>query len=57
MTIKKYKDYTIEIVGISHYIFRPQTNLIDTQHAYAAGYAQSFAGAKRWIDEDRRKVK
>lgn len=57
MTIKKYKDYTIEIVGLSHYIFRPGTNLIDTQHAYAPGYAQSFAEAKIWIDEDQRKVK
>lgn len=57
MTIKKYKNYTIEIVGLSHYIFHPQTNLIDTQHSYAPGYAQSFAEAKRWINEDTRRVK
>ena len=43
----KYKGYKIEVVGISRYIWRP-----DSTAPISEGYAQSMAGAKRWINAD-----
>lgn len=48
MTTKTYKRYTIRIVGLSHTIFRP-----GAEHSgKSSGYAQSMAGARRWINAD-----
>lgn len=49
MTTRTYKGYTIRITGLSHYITRPGYHL---KNEYAPGYAQSFAEAKRWINQD-----
>lgn len=49
--IRKYKGYVVEIVGLSHHIWR---NLVDGSR-FAHGYAQSMVAAKRWINSDRGK--
>jgi hypothetical protein len=54
MTDRKYKGYTIRVVGLSHHIFRPGVPVpdqaADRYSEGATGYSQSFAGAKRWIN-------
>lgn len=50
MTTTTYKGYTILVIGLSHHIHRPGYG--DHPQAYAPGYAQSMAAAKRWINED-----
>lgn len=56
MTDRRYKGYTIRVVGLSHHIFRPGVPVpelaAERYAAGAAGYAQSFAEAKRWINYD-----
>lgn len=47
MTTQTYKGYTIETIGISRYIYRP-----DNASTCSDGYAQSLAEAKRWINND-----
>lgn len=45
-----YKGYTIETIGISRYIYRPDNNC--HYNEASDGYAQSVAEAKRWINND-----
>lgn len=57
MTTKTYKSYTIQIVGLSHHIFRPGEFHNGPQQSrednlYAPGFAMSMAEAKRWINTD-----
>lgn len=63
MATQQYKGYTIQIVGLSHTIYRELVRI--TEHAQSicsitcaksVGYAQSMAHAKRLINEDRRKA-
>lgn len=51
-----FKGYTIRVVGLSHYIFRPGQVVPERRSslASAAGYAQSMAASKRWIRGDQR---
>lgn len=57
MTLSTYKGYTIETVGISQYIYRPGHQLTErNERNYAPGYAQSMAAAKRWINEDIKRI-
>lgn len=53
MTTKAYKSYTIQIVGLSHHIFRPGEYPIEGKPSIlSAGFAMSMAEAKRWINRD-----
>lgn len=62
MTITKYKGYTIEVVGLSHHIWRDlvSARFPITQPGESGmrprgphGYEQSMAAAKRWINSDK----
>lgn len=50
MTTTTYKGYTIQIVGLSHHIYRPKQDPKEVR--MSPGYAQSMAAAKRWINQD-----
>lgn len=52
MSITTYKGFTIQVVGLSHYIYRPGTDPVNRRPLLAHGYAQSFAAAKRWINQE-----
>lgn len=57
MTVEVYQDYTIKIVGLSHYIYRPSNvwsgSVVDRCGLMSDGYAQSTAPARRWIFGDK----
>lgn len=46
-TLQFYKGHAIETIGISRYIYRP-----NSEKNSSDGYAQSVAEAKRWINND-----
>lgn len=50
MTTTTYKRYTIRIVGISHYIFRPGSD--QSGGKMSDGFEMSIAASKRWISND-----
>lgn len=61
MSITTYKGFTIRTVGLSKYIYRPGQYDSNTAEKVwdasnpVAGYAQSLAAAKRWINEENSK--
>lgn len=50
MTTTTYKGYTIRVVGISHYIFRPGSG--QSQGKMSDGFEMSRAASERWINDD-----
>lgn len=58
---RRYKGYTIEVVGLSHWIYRDLVSLdsasvllnMPTTRPNSIGYAQSMSEAKRVVNHDR----